>query len=49
VKRIPTTRNYVPAILSAIELLGTARLSEPQLAVKEQIDRILYAPSAVTN
>jgi soluble lytic murein transglycosylase-like protein len=43
------TRNFVPAILSAIELLGTARLSEPQLAVKEQSDRILYAPSAVTN
>ena len=43
------TRNYVPAILSAMELLGTDRLVEPQLAVKEQSARILYAASAVAN
>jgi membrane-bound lytic murein transglycosylase D len=43
------TRNYVPAVLSAIELLGTGGLVEPQLAVKEQRARILYAPTAVTN
>jgi hypothetical protein len=39
----------VPAVLSAIELLGTDGLGEPQLAVKEQRARILYAPAAVTN
>ena len=43
------TRNYVPAVLAAIELLGTDGLVEPQLAVKEQGARILYAPTAATN
>jgi Transglycosylase SLT domain len=43
------TRNYVPAVLSAIELLGADGLVEPRLAVKEQSARILYAPAAVTN
>jgi hypothetical protein len=43
------TRNYVPAVLSAMELLGTDGLVEPQLAVKEQSAGILYAPAAVTN
>lgn len=43
------TRNYVPAVLSAIELLGTERLADRELLVKEQSDRILYAPSTVSN
>ena len=43
------TRNYVPAILSAIELLGTDGLVEPQPTAKEQSIRILYAPAAITN
>ncbi len=43
------TRNYVPAVLFAIELLGTERLVEPQLAIEAQSTRILYAPAAATN
>ena len=43
------TRNYVPAVLSAIEMLGTDGLVESQFAAKEQSVRILYAPAAVTN
>ena len=43
------TRNYVPAVLSAIELLGTERLLEPQLATAERSARILYADTSVTN
>ena len=43
------TRNYVPAVLSAMELLETDGPVEPQLAVKEQSAGILYAPAAVTN
>ena len=43
------TRNYVPAVLSAMELLGTERLVEPQLAIEQQSARILYAPAAATN
>jgi membrane-bound lytic murein transglycosylase D len=43
------TRHYVPAVLSAMELLGTERLVEPQIAINQQSARILYAPTAVTN
>lgn len=43
------TRNFVPAVLSAIELLATERLVEPHLTMNERSARILYAPTAVTN
>jgi membrane-bound lytic murein transglycosylase D len=43
------TRHYVPAVLSAMELLGTKRLVESQFAINPQSARILYAPTAVTN
>ncbi len=44
------TRKYVPAVLSAIELLGAGGLVDPvesQLAVKQQGARILYAPVTI--
>jgi hypothetical protein len=43
------TRNYVSAVLSAIELLGADSIVEPQPSTKERRSRILYASAAVTN
>lgn len=43
------TRNYVPAVLSAMDLLGTERLIDPPLGNKQQSVRVLWAPAAVSN
>ena len=43
------TRNYVPAVLSAMELLGTERFAKPPLTQRQESIRILYAPTTVSN
>ncbi len=43
------TRNYVPAVLSAMELLGTERLIDLPLIIKKQEASVLFAPAAVSN